>query len=147
MVTCHIGIVGLFTIFGNILTGNVVRINLFVYIHPRHMASTSTAPKKSVQKRTKERTYLTEEETKLLQSVLEEWFSQPDKRSRDAFVSSEVLPKIQQLDPNKYGSEAISRSKEVKILWEKRVQVSLILSINWLIAGSFLGCTHLVKKP
>ena len=90
---------------------------------------------------------MTEEETKLLQSVLEEWFSQPDKRSRDAFVSSEVLPKIQQLDPNKYGSEAISRSKEVKILWEKRVQVSLILSINWLIAGSFLGCTHLVKKP
>jgi hypothetical protein len=74
--------------------------------------------------KTKERVFLTEEEKKILQSHLQEWDSKPDKTSRDAYLSSVVLPLIQQLHPDKYGPEVVSRNKEQKVLWERRAQVS-----------------------
>lgn len=89
------------------------------------MASISPNEKsKSNSTKTKERVFLTEEEKNVLQSLLQEWVSKPDKKSRDAYLASEVLPKIQQLNPDKYGAEVVSRSKEHKVLWERRAQVS-----------------------
>jgi len=68
----------------------------------------------------KQRVYLNDEEKKVLESLLGEWNSKPDKKTHDSFISSEVLPKIQQLNP-----EVISRDKEAKMVWEDRVQVRL----------------------
>lgn len=79
---------------------------------------------KSSKAKTKERVYLNEEEKKILQSKLDEWDSKPDKNSRDSFLISEILPKIQQLDPQRYGPDVVSRNKEQKILWERRAEVS-----------------------
>ena len=88
------------------------------------MAPKSNGKNKSTNSKTKERVYLTEEEKKVLQLHLEEWDSKPDKTSRDAFLVSEVLSKIQQLNPNKYGPDIVSRNKELKLLWERRAEVS-----------------------
>lgn len=92
------------------------------------MAPTSNGYDKSTKTKTKERVYLTEEEKKILQSHLNEWDSKADKTSRDAFLSSEILPKIQQLDPEKYGPDVVSRNKEHKLLWERRAEVSQFTS-------------------
>src|SRR5258705_51878 len=67
--------------------------------------------------------YLSEDEKKVLASLLNEWNSKPDKKSQDSFISSEALCKIQQLNLLKYGPEVISRDKEAKKLWEGQVQV------------------------
>jgi hypothetical protein len=91
--------------------------------HPNIVVSSPPAPKLMPKAKTKERTYLTEEEKKVLFPLLEEWNSKPDKKSRDAFVSSEALPKIQKLDPSRYGPEIISKDKASKELWERRIQV------------------------
>jgi len=71
----------------------------------------------------KQRIYLSEEEKKVLASLLNEWNSQLDKKSRDSFITSEALPKIQAMNMSKYGPEVISRDKEAKKVWEERVQV------------------------
>ena len=73
----------------------------------------------------KQRVYLNDEEKKVLESLLGEWNSKPDKKTHDSFISSEVLPKIQQLNMLRYGPEVISRDKEAKMVWEDRVQVRL----------------------
>jgi len=73
----------------------------------------------------KQRVYLSEEEKKVLAGFLDEWNGKPDKKSCDSFISSEVLPQIQQLNMPKYGLEIISRDKEAKMVWNGRVQVSL----------------------
>jgi len=75
--------------------------------------------------KSKERTYLTEDEKKILLLLLEEWNEKPNKKARDAFISSDALPKIQQLNLPKYGPDIISKDKAAKVLWEKRIQVSL----------------------
>jgi len=87
------------------------------------MAPTPNSKSTSKKTKTKERVYLTDEEKKVLQSQLDEWDSKPDKTSRDAFLFSEVLPKIQQLNPDKYGPDIVSRNKEQKLLWERRAEV------------------------
>jgi len=71
-----------------------------------------------------ERIYLREEERSFLQSVLQEWTNQPDKKARDAFVSGSVLPTIQQLNAQEYGPEIISINKVAKVQWERRTAVS-----------------------
>jgi hypothetical protein len=73
--------------------------------------------------KTKERVYLSEEEKTILAGLLEEWNRQPGKKSRDSFVSAEALPKIQQLNLSKFGPDIISKDREAKITWERRVQV------------------------
>jgi hypothetical protein len=71
-----------------------------------------------------DRIYLREEETTVLQSLLQEWSDKPDKKSRDAFVSGTAVPKIQSLNLKEYGPDVISTSKVAKVQWEKRVSVS-----------------------
>jgi len=70
-----------------------------------------------------DRTYLREEERAVLQSLLQEWSSKPDKKTRDAFVSGVVVPKIQELNLQEYGSGIISTNKVARVQWEKRVLV------------------------
>jgi hypothetical protein len=41
------------------------------------------------------RVYLSDEEKKVLAGNLQEWNGNPSKKSRNAFISAEVLPKIQ----------------------------------------------------
>ena len=72
----------------------------------------------------KNRTYLTVEEKTILESLLKEWSTKADKKERDAFVSAEVLPKIQQLNVKEFGPEVISTDKVAKVKWEQRVAVS-----------------------
>ena len=71
-----------------------------------------------------DRIYLREEETKVLQSLLQEWSDKTDKKNRDAFVSGTALPKIQDQNAKEYGPEGISTNKVAKVQWEKRVTVS-----------------------
>jgi hypothetical protein len=71
-----------------------------------------------------DRIYLRDDETKVLQSLLQEWSDKSDKKSRDAFVSGTAVPKIQGLNVKDYGPDVISTSKVAKVQWEKRVTVS-----------------------
>jgi hypothetical protein len=79
---------------------------------------------KSPKKPKQEKCYLQEVETNVLRELQVEWNKQPDKQSRDSFVTSTVLPKIQQLNKEKFGPEKISKCKDSKKLWDKRVKVS-----------------------
>ena len=81
------------------------------------------ADKKGTKRKTPGRIYLTEEETKVLESFLGEWSEKPDKRSCNAFVVTEVLPKVQSLDLDRFGPDIISRDKQAKQLWESRIKV------------------------
>lgn len=72
----------------------------------------------------KPRCYLLPEEKDILQGMLTEWCSKPDKKMRDAFITADVLPKLQALNWDKYGTAVIERDKEAKILWERRIHVS-----------------------
>jgi hypothetical protein len=76
-----------------------------------------------------ERTYLEQEEIQFLQDSLEEWNGKSDKKARDAFVVATVLPKIQQMNLEKFGPENLSKDKSAKLLWERRIMVS-----HWLLA-------------
>jgi hypothetical protein len=71
-----------------------------------------------------DRIYLRDEETKVLQSLLQEWSDKADKKTRDAFVSGTAVPKIQDLNVTEYGPDMISTNKVAKVQWEKRVSVS-----------------------
>lgn len=75
----------------------------------------------------KDRIFLTDEERTILRSLLPEWNGKGNKKSRDAFVSSEAIPQIQQLNLDQYGPEVVSRDKPAKVLWEKRMQVCIFL--------------------
>lgn len=86
--------------------------------------------------KTKARVYLTEEEKKILLPLLEEWSSQPDKKTRDAVISSKAIPKIQNLDLSKYGPEIISKDKAAKELWERRIQVCDSFNIHTTMSSS-----------
>jgi hypothetical protein len=97
-----------------------------------------------VKKTTRERVYLTDEEKKVLAGLLNEWNEKPDKKSRDAFVSSEALPKIQQLNISKYGSDIISKDKAAKMLWECRIQVSFSAFHMHTFYIETIGCPYLV---
>ena len=55
--------------------------------------------------KTTNRIYLREDETTVLQGLLQEWSDKPDKKSRDAFVSGVVIPQIQALNAKDYGPE------------------------------------------
>jgi hypothetical protein len=77
-------------------------------------------------KKQTERIYLTEDEKKILRPLVEAWVGQPDKKSRDAFVAAEALPKIQEINVSKFSPDIISRDKAAKLLWEKRIQVRLL---------------------
>ena len=72
-----------------------------------------------------ERIYLREEERSFLQSLLQEWTGQPDKKARDAFVSGSVLPRIQEMNEKEFGPDIISANQVAKVQWEKRTNVSL----------------------
>jgi hypothetical protein len=78
-------------------------------------------------KKSSGRVYLNDEEKKVLTGLLDEWNSNPNKKTRDAFVSAEALPKIQQLDLSRFGPDVISRNKAAKVLWDSRVQVRFLL--------------------
>ena len=82
------------------------------------------ADKSKVSRSKSEKTYLTEEEIKVLEEHLTEWNEKPDKKSREAFVVSVILPLVQQVQLEKFGPEKISKDKEAKTLWEKRIKVS-----------------------
>ena len=71
------------------------------------------------------KTYLSPEEKDILRQLLPAWNLEPNKEARDAYVQSQVLPKIQALKPEKFGHAVISRDKEAKKLWEKRIEVSI----------------------
>ena len=71
------------------------------------------------------RTYLRQDETTVLQSLLQEWHEQQDKPTRDAFVTRKILPQIQQLNLEDCGPDIISTSKAAKVKWEARISVSL----------------------
>lgn len=74
-------------------------------------------------KATKAKCYLLPEEKDILREMLADWCSQPDKKTRDTLITSQVLPKLQALNMDKYGPDVIERDKEAKILWERRIQV------------------------
>jgi hypothetical protein len=99
-----------------------------------------------VKKTTKERIYLTDEEKKVLAGLLTEWNEKPDKKSRDAFISSEALPKIQQLNISKYGPDIISKDKAAKMLWDCRIQVSYSTFHMHTFYIETIGRLHLVQK-
>ena len=95
----------------------------------------------------KERIYLTEEEKNILGGLLEEWNSKPDKKTRDTFISSQALPRIQDLNLPHYGPEIISTDKGAKMKWEKRVQVSLRTEFRWNSAHEIMeGSLHMVQE-
>jgi len=77
-------------------------------------------------KKTTVRVFLNDEEKKVLAGLLEEWNSKPDKKTRDAFISGEALPRIQQLNLSKFGPDIISRDKAAKLLWDSRVKVCFL---------------------
>jgi hypothetical protein len=77
--------------------------------------------------KTKDRTYLTEDEKNVLGPLLEDWNGKPNKKARDAFISAEAIPKIQQLNLSKFGPDVISKDKAARALWERRIQVSCLL--------------------
>ena len=72
----------------------------------------------------REKCYLLPEEKDILRQMLDEWYSKPDKKTRDTYVTAQVLPKLQALNMDKYGPDVIEKDKEAKILWERRIQVS-----------------------
>jgi len=76
-------------------------------------------------KKNAERVYLNDEEKKILAGLIDEWNGKGDKKSRDAFVAGEALPKIQELNVEKFGPTIISKDKAAKLLWERRVQVRI----------------------
>jgi len=82
-------------------------------------------------KGTKQKIYLSEEEKTVLRGLLEEWNSHKDKKSRDAFVSAEALPKIQDLNLAQFGPNIISTDKVAKSLWEARVQVFILIFYHY----------------
>jgi hypothetical protein len=49
-----------------------------------------------------------------------------DKRSREAYISTTVASKIQEMNVRQFGAEIIARDKEAKTLWEKRLEVRRI---------------------
>jgi hypothetical protein len=77
-------------------------------------------------KKATKRVYLSDEEKTVLASLLEEWNSKPDKKTRDGYITAEALPKIQQLNIAKFGPDVISKDKAAKILWDDRVQVCFL---------------------
>jgi len=94
-------------------------INIFL-ISPI-MPKTQKTPKKPK----RERCYLHEAETNVLRELQRDWIKLPDKRCRDSFVNATVLPKIQEMNKEKFSAEKISRCKDTKKLWDTRVKVSL----------------------
>jgi len=82
------------------------------------LLSTMSASKKNDQ------IYLNEKERSLLQSLLQDWSGMPNKKTCDTFVSGTVLPKIQELNLQDYGSDVIATNKVAKAQWEKRISVS-----------------------
>jgi hypothetical protein len=97
------------------------------------MPKTQKTPKKPH----RERCYLQEAETNVLRELQREWIKLPDKRCRDSFVNATVLPKIQELNKEKFSPEKISRCKDTKKLWEIRVKVSR----KYLLQLSGIECT------
>jgi hypothetical protein len=94
-----------------------------------------------------DRTYLRQEERTILQTMLQEWTEQPDKKAKDAFVSGSVVPKIQELNANEYGQDIISINKVARVQWEKRVSVSLrVTDSAFRLTRPILGRIHLVQK-
>lgn len=99
-------------------------------------------------KNTKARTYLTRAEKDVLQELLPAWSEKENKRGREAFINSTVIPRIQQLNLPQFSQEVISRDKEAKKLWEKRIQASRPLTLCRLITEPSppLGHPDLVQK-
>jgi hypothetical protein len=96
-----------------------------------------------------ERIYLRNEETQVLQSLLQEWADKTDKKSKDAFVSGTAVPKIQGLNAKEYGPTVISTNKVAKVQWEKRVSVSHFRSFCLRLCKCIvllLGGLYLVQK-
>ena len=102
--------------------------------------------KKSSKRKTSDRTYLNPPEIKLLEESLAEWNDQPDKKSRDAFVVASVLPKIQEMNMEMFGPEKLSKDKEAKVLWERRITVSCQSSLLLTSDNLFTGNSWMVQK-
>jgi len=110
------------------------------------------SPRKKMKKvvskgKAKERTYLTEEEQNMMKPLILEWMGKKDKNSKDAFIASDILPKIQALNPEKYGPDIISKDKASKEMWDKRVQVRVHLCCLMKMCDLLLkGRTHVDEK-
>ena len=77
--------------------------------------------------KSKDRIYLRQDETDLLQSLLQEWYDKGDKTACDAFVTATILPQIQNLNQKDYGPDVISLNKSAKVGWEARISVSVLM--------------------
>ena len=97
-----------------------------------------------------DRIYLREEETEILQSLLQQWSEKSGKKTRDAFVSGTAVPQIQAVNLKEHGPDIISTNKVAKVQWEKRVSVSHFKSffLGWIFKqlALLLGRLHLVQK-
>ena len=74
----------------------------------------------------KTRIYLTNAEKDILLEYMPTWSQKEDKRSREAYILSTVIPRIQELNQQQFGVEIISRDKEAKKLWERRIEERLL---------------------
>jgi hypothetical protein len=86
---------------------------------------------KKSKKKSKDRVYLTEEEKAILREHVAEWNQKPDKMTRHAYIASEILPKIQELDSEKFGPDRLAWDKEAKALFDRRIKVCLPSAYNW----------------
>jgi hypothetical protein len=80
-----------------------------------------------------DRIYLRQEETEILQSLLQQWSEKSGKKSKDAFVSGTAVPQIQAVNLKEHGPDIISTNKVAKVQWEKRVSVSHFKRFFWVV--------------
>lgn len=91
------------------------------------------------------RNYLKDSEREILKNHLSLWVEKQDKKARDAYVSAEVLPEIQALDPDQFGPQMLSTDKQAKELWERKVKVNKIKYSKPM--GSFPDCIFIFLWP
>jgi hypothetical protein len=101
---------------------------------------------KKLKKKLKDRVYLTEEEKAILKDHVSEWNQKLDKMTRQAYVASEILPRIQELDSEKFGPERIARDKEAKALFDWRIKVHLACAYILDKELTYEGREHLAEK-
>jgi hypothetical protein len=103
------------------MSRNVRNSQLLLYCHPIAQSMAAIPQPASTNKKT--RIYLTNAEKDLLQQYLPTWSKKDDKRSREAYLLSTVIPGIQEINLQQFSPEIISRDKEAKKLWERRIEV------------------------
>ena|ERR1700682_3503438 len=77
------------------------------------------------------RNFLKDSERDVLKSHLGAWVEKQEKKARDAYISAEVLPEVQALDPGQFGPELLSKDKQAKELWDRKVKVRIRIILLW----------------